>query len=57
MVEKSYNKTVIDFNFGKHKDISTLKSDILRRRLRVDKFLCGILGFLAHLSRRLMVSL
>ena len=26
--EKSYNKTVIDFNFGKNKDISTLKSDI-----------------------------
>ena len=28
MVEKSYNKTVIDFNFGRHKDLSTLKSDI-----------------------------
>ena len=27
--EKSYNKTVIDFNFGRHKDLSTLKSDIL----------------------------
>ena len=27
-VEKSYNKTVIDFNFGRHKDLSTLKSDI-----------------------------
>ena len=26
--EKSYNKTVIDFNFGIHKDLSTLKSDI-----------------------------
>ena len=26
-VEKSYNKTVIDFNFGRHKDLSTLKSD------------------------------
>ena len=26
--DKSYNKTVIDFNFGKHKDTSTLKSDI-----------------------------
>ena len=26
--EKSYNKTVIDFNFGKHKNLSTLKSDI-----------------------------
>ena len=25
---KSYNKTVIDFNFGRHKDLSTLKSDI-----------------------------
>ena len=27
IVEKSYNKTVIDFNFGSHKDVSTLKSD------------------------------
>ena len=27
-VEKSYNKTVIDFNFGRYKDLSTLKSDI-----------------------------
>ena len=26
--EKSYKKTVIDFNFGKHKDLSTRKSDI-----------------------------
>ena len=26
--EESYNKTVIDFNFGRHKDLSTLKSDI-----------------------------
>ena len=26
--EKSYNKTVIDFNFGRHKDLSTLKCDI-----------------------------
>ena len=26
--EKSYNKTVIDFNFGRQKDLSTLKSDI-----------------------------
>ena len=26
--EKLYNKTVIDFNFGRHKDLSTLKSDI-----------------------------
>ena len=28
VVEKLYNKTVIDFNFGRHKDLSTLKSDI-----------------------------
>ena len=28
MVEKSYNKTLIDFNFGRHKDLSTLKCDI-----------------------------
>ena len=26
--EKSYNKTVIDFNFGRHKDLSTLNGDI-----------------------------
>ena len=26
--EKSYNKTVIDFNFGRHKDLSNLKSDV-----------------------------
>ena len=26
--EKSYTKTVIDFNFGRHKDLSTLKNDI-----------------------------
>ena len=25
---KSYNKTVIAFNFGRHKDLSTLKSYI-----------------------------
>ena len=23
--EKSYNKTVIDFDFGRHKELSTLK--------------------------------
>ena len=28
VVEKSYNKTIIDFNFGRHNDLSTLKSDI-----------------------------
>ena len=26
--EKSYDKTVIDFNFGRHKDSYTLKGDI-----------------------------
>ena len=26
--EKSYNKTVIDFHLGRHKDLSALKSDI-----------------------------
>ena len=25
----TYNKTIIEFNFGRHKDLSTLKSDIL----------------------------
>ena len=28
LIEKSYNKTVIDFNFGRHKDLFTLKGDI-----------------------------
>ena len=28
LVEKSYNKPIIDFNFGRHEDLSTLKSDI-----------------------------
>ena len=28
IVKKSYNKTVIDFNFGRNEDLSTLKSDI-----------------------------
>ena len=28
LVEKSYNKTVIDFNIGRHEDLSILKSDI-----------------------------
>ena len=35
--EKSYNKTVIDFNFGRHKDLSTLKSE---KPYWVDKSLC-----------------
>ena len=26
--EESYDKTVIDLNFGRHKDLYTLKSDI-----------------------------
>ena len=26
--EKPYNKTVIDFHVGRHKDLSTLRSDI-----------------------------
>ena len=28
IVEKSYYKTVIEFNFGRHKDLSTLKKCI-----------------------------
>ena len=28
IVDKSYNKTVIDFNFCRHKDLCSLKSDI-----------------------------
>ena len=46
--EKSYNKTDIDFNLDRHKDLSTLKSDILLglaasvnyHFFRVDKSLC-----------------
>ena len=46
--EKSHNKTVIDLNFGRHKGLSTLKSDIHLglaalvnyNFLRVDKSLC-----------------
>ena len=28
-IEKPYNKTVIDFNFGRHKNLSIFKNDIL----------------------------
>ena len=28
IVEKSFNQTVIDYNFGRHNELSTLKSDI-----------------------------
>ena len=28
IVEKSYSKTVVDFNFGRHEYLSTLKNDI-----------------------------
>ena len=43
--EKSYNKAVIDFNIGRHKDLSTLKKDIHLglaelSLFRVDKSLC-----------------
>ena len=39
--EKSYNKTVIDFNFGRHKDLSTRKSDLDELSLfQEDKSLC-----------------
>ena len=27
---RSYNKTIIDFNLGRHKDLSTIKCDIHR---------------------------
>ena len=27
-LKKTYNKIVIDFNFGRHENLSTLKSDI-----------------------------
>ena len=29
VLKKSYNKTIIDFNFGRHENLSTFKSDIL----------------------------
>ena len=43
--EKSYNKTVIDFNFGRLRDLFTLKSDIHLGHgelslFRADKSLC-----------------
>ena len=46
-VEKSYNKTVIDFNFGRHENLSTLKSDIHLglgglSLFRVDKSSCHV---------------
>ena len=28
ILKKSYNKTIIDFNFGRHENLSTFKSDI-----------------------------
>ena len=34
MVEKSYNKTVIDFNFGRHMNLSTLNIDTSALRPR-----------------------
>ena len=44
---KSHNKTVIDFNFGRHEDLSTRKSDIHGGRkasvislFRVDRSSC-----------------
>ena len=42
MVEKSYNKTVIDFDCGRHMDLSTLKSDeaSVNITFREDKSLC-----------------
>ena len=41
--EKSYNKTVIGFNFGRHKDLSTLKSDIhLRLATSVNYHFSGL---------------
>ena len=51
--EKSYNKTVIDFNFGRHKDLSTRKSDNSPRPsglgelslFRVDKSLAASVNY------------
>ena len=44
IVKKSYDKTFIDFNFGRHKDLSTLKNYIQiiikYNFCRVDKSLC-----------------
>ena len=48
--EKSYNKTVIDFNFGKHKDSSTLKSDIhLGLAASVNYHFIGLINPYVHL--------
>ena len=38
--EKSYNKTVIDFNFSRHNDLSTLSGLGELSLFRVDKSLC-----------------
>ena len=35
MVEKSYNKTVIDFNFGRHKDFY-LRSKVIFTEAAID---------------------
>ena len=40
-IENSYNKTVIDFNIGRHEDLSTLKSGLGElSHFRVDKSFC-----------------
>ena len=40
IVKRSYNKTVIDFNFGRHEDLSTLKVIFTSALFRVDKSSC-----------------
>ena len=47
LVDKSYNKTVIDFIFGRHENLSTLNNDIhlglaasVKSLFRVDKSSC-----------------
>ena len=41
LVEKSYNKTFIDFKFSRHKNLPTLKSDISLGRQSVNYHFFG----------------
>ena len=43
LVEKSYNKTVIDFNFGRYEDLSTLKSNTHRHVYLIEVNKCKII--------------
>ena len=50
--ENSYNKAVIDFNFGRHKDLSTLKSDFhLGLAASVNYYFLGLINPCVYLIR------